>query len=216
MRQKLRSRLTYANVMATIAVFIALGGTTYAATGGNFILGRSNSASSTTSLSSSGSGPALKATNTSIGTAGNFNVTAGHPPLTVNSGTKVANLNADKLDGKDSSAFLNSCPSPLTARYGRICAGSDGASRDFNAALTYCSGLGLRLPSFSEAVTLATLYDVPGVATDNRFWTDDWGIDASGSSTFVHADYVYEDASFGQSVVDTHMGTVCVTEPTNS
>ena len=31
MRAWLRSRLTYANVMATIAVFVALGGTSYAA-----------------------------------------------------------------------------------------------------------------------------------------------------------------------------------------
>ena len=31
MRQKLRQRLTYANVMSTLAVFIALGGSSYAA-----------------------------------------------------------------------------------------------------------------------------------------------------------------------------------------
>ena len=31
---------------------------------------------------------------------------SGHAPFTVNSGTKVANLNADKLDGIDSTGFL--------------------------------------------------------------------------------------------------------------
>ena len=30
----------------------------------------------------------------------------GHAPFTVNSGTKVANLNADKLDGLDSTSFV--------------------------------------------------------------------------------------------------------------
>jgi len=34
-----------------IALLVALGGTTYAASGGNFMLGKANSASSTTSLS---------------------------------------------------------------------------------------------------------------------------------------------------------------------
>jgi hypothetical protein len=108
MRHLLRSHLTYANVMATLAVFMVLGGTTFAASGGNFILGQSNSASSTTSLSASTPGPALKATNTSTGTAGSFNVASGHPPFAVNSGAKVANLNADKLDGIDSTGFLSS------------------------------------------------------------------------------------------------------------
>jgi hypothetical protein len=66
MRQRLRSHLTYANVMATIAVFMVLGGTTYAATGGKFILGESNTASTATQLSS-GAGSALKLTNTAGG-----------------------------------------------------------------------------------------------------------------------------------------------------
>jgi hypothetical protein len=64
MRQWLRSHLTYANVMVTILAFIVLGGASYAATGGNFILGKSNSASTPTSLTS-GASQALKVTNTS-------------------------------------------------------------------------------------------------------------------------------------------------------
>jgi hypothetical protein len=106
---RIRQHLTYANVMATIAVFMVLGGTTYAATGGNFILGNPNSASSTTSLSAPISGKkALQLTNTSTGTGATalgLNVASGHPPFTVNSGTKVANLNADKLDGIDSTGL---------------------------------------------------------------------------------------------------------------
>jgi hypothetical protein len=111
MRQRLPSHLTYANVMATIAVFMGIGGTTYAATGGNFILGKSNSASSKTSLSAPISDKALQLTNTNTGagaTALGLNVASGHAPFTVNSGTKVANLNADKLDGIDSTGFVPS------------------------------------------------------------------------------------------------------------
>ena len=48
------------------ALFVALGGTTYAATGGNFILGKSNSASTATQLAS-GAGSALRVTDTAGG-----------------------------------------------------------------------------------------------------------------------------------------------------
>jgi hypothetical protein len=113
MRKWLRSHLTYANVMVTILGFIVLGGMSYAATGGNFILGQSNSASSTTALTRTGvnTGKGLQVTNTSTGagaTALGLNVASGHAPFTVNSGTKVTNLNADKLDGIDSTGFLSS------------------------------------------------------------------------------------------------------------
>jgi len=107
--ERVRPHLTYANVMVTIVAFIVLGGTTLAATGGNFILGQSNTASSTTSLSSGVTGPALKLSNTSTATGARalgLNVASGHAPFSVNSATKVANLNADKLDGQDSSSFL--------------------------------------------------------------------------------------------------------------
>ncbi len=99
------------NLVGYVALFIALGGTTYAATGGNFILGRANSASSTSSLTAPVAGKGLQVTNTSTGagaTALGLNVASGHAPFTVNSGTKVSNLNADKLDGQDSTAFLPS------------------------------------------------------------------------------------------------------------
>ena len=116
MRQWLRSHLTFANVCSLAALFVALGGTTYAATGGNFILGQSNSAGNTTSLSAPIAGKkALQVTNTSTGagaTALGLNVASGHAPFTVNSGTKVANLNSDKLDGKDSSGFVLKAPEP--------------------------------------------------------------------------------------------------------
>jgi hypothetical protein len=52
------------NVVGYIALFIALGGTTYAATGGNFILGQSNTAGAPTQLSSGTAGNALKVINT--------------------------------------------------------------------------------------------------------------------------------------------------------
>jgi hypothetical protein len=99
--------MTYANVMVTILAFIVLGGMSYAATGGNFILGKSNTASSKSTLSAPIADKALTVTNNSSkagASALGLNVASGHPPFKVNSPTKVANLNADQVDGLDGSS----------------------------------------------------------------------------------------------------------------
>ena len=95
-------------VISLIALFVALGGTTYAATGGNVILGKANTATSQTGLTANYAGKALSITQQSTGTGATalgLIVPAGKPPMTVNSGTKVVNLNADMVDGIDSTAF---------------------------------------------------------------------------------------------------------------
>jgi hypothetical protein len=87
-------RLTYANIAATLALFLALGGTAYAANGGSFLLGRNNAASLTTTLTNSGASPALT-----------LRPASGLPPISTSSRVKSPNLNADLLDGVDSSQF---------------------------------------------------------------------------------------------------------------
>ena len=70
MRHHIR-RPSPAMAVALLALFIALSGTTYAATGGNFILGNANSANRQTSLTAAvngatpGGGKVLQLTNTS-------------------------------------------------------------------------------------------------------------------------------------------------------
>jgi hypothetical protein len=84
-------------MMLTVVVALTLATITpaFAANGGNFLLGRSNTASAVTSLIKSGVGPALQLV-----------VPAGQPPMVVNATAgKATNLNADKLDGKDSTGF---------------------------------------------------------------------------------------------------------------
>jgi hypothetical protein len=101
----IRHRLSPATVIALIALFVALGGVGVAASGGNFILGQSNSATSQTGLAANTSAAALAVTN-NVGTPLKLNAPAGVAPFAVNNGTKVANLNADTLDSLDSSYFL--------------------------------------------------------------------------------------------------------------
>ena len=67
---------------------------------------------------------------------------------------------------------MDTCPSGTT-KFGPICAGSDGTERSFDDAINYCADLGLRLPSYSEAVALGRNYDVPGVGFTELFWTDE-------------------------------------------
>jgi hypothetical protein len=79
--------------MGAVMALVIGSGTAYAATGGKFILGKSNSAGAQSTLTNS------------RGTALALNSKAGTPSLKVNRTTKVPNLNADLLDGLDQSRF---------------------------------------------------------------------------------------------------------------
>ena len=88
---KLHSPAIFALGVVTTLTF---GGTVaYAATGGSLIIGGTNKGGAVTKLSNP-NGVALALTSKD-----------GTPSLSVNRTSKVANLNADLFDGKDSSAF---------------------------------------------------------------------------------------------------------------
>jgi hypothetical protein len=140
MRQRIRSHLTYANVMSTLAVFLVIG--------------------SGTALASY-----VVSSNSQVGPG----TISGHKPPS----GKHANIIHDSINGKDIAdrSRVDTCQTPLVTKFGAICAGSDGGSRTWSNAVGYCAGYGLRLPTVSEAVTLAENYDVPGVAaSDDDFW----------------------------------------------
>src|SRR3954452_14072817 len=104
MLKRLRRSVSPSMAVALLALFVSLGGAGMAATGGNFILGTPNTATSPTELSASGATTAsgLKVTNTSTAasaTALELVAPAGKPALKVNTTTKVPKLNADSLDG---------------------------------------------------------------------------------------------------------------------
>lgn len=92
----------HATVVAYLALLMAMTGTAAAATGGTFVLGRGNAATSTTGLSNS------------AGTPLTLTGKAGYAPLAVSSTTKVSRLNSDLLDGLDSAALqrrvAGACP----------------------------------------------------------------------------------------------------------
>lgn len=86
-------RSSSAFVAGAVVALVVGTGTAYAANGGTFRLGMSNSATRTTTLTNN-YGPALK-----------LNARAGQPPLQVNRNTRVPYLNADLLDGLTSTSF---------------------------------------------------------------------------------------------------------------
>ena len=110
MRRRFR-RPRHGTVVAYLALFVALGGTALATTK-PFTLGTSNTvdaASTVTSGTTSIASPLLTFTNNATATGASalaLNVASGHAPFTTNSGTRVTNLNADKIDGIDSTGFV--------------------------------------------------------------------------------------------------------------
>ena len=92
-----------------MALVVGAASTAMGATGGNFILGNANVATTVSKLTASISGPALSLVNNSTGTAAtalNLTVASGKPPMKVSAGAgTVTNLDADKVDGKEASDF---------------------------------------------------------------------------------------------------------------
>jgi hypothetical protein len=96
---------------AITSTLVLVGATALAGNGvgGVFNLGRTNRVDATSTLTGAAAGKMLQITNTgtAAGASGlGITVAAGRAPLVVNSTTKVARLNADALDGLDSTGFV--------------------------------------------------------------------------------------------------------------
>lgn len=90
-------------LLGVLAVPPALGGS---GVGAVFNLGRGNSVNAVTTLSGTTTSRMLQITNYGTGAALQLNTKTTAPPLKVNSSVRVVNLNADKVDGVDASAFV--------------------------------------------------------------------------------------------------------------
>jgi hypothetical protein len=93
-----------------LALTVGVASTALAGTGigARFDLGKVNTVNAVTKLVGSVAGPSLQVDNNSTdanATALDLQVEAGKAPMKVNSSAKVANLNSDQLDGKDSTQF---------------------------------------------------------------------------------------------------------------
>jgi hypothetical protein len=130
----------------TLSAF-ALDGAAYAATGSSLILGRLNTASTTTVLQG-GSAPVLSLRSSS----------ASAVPLTVNGTGRVTNLNADRLDSIDSSQLQRRVASVCPT--GQAMVGADVAGRPL------CRGV-------EPTATLVTIDDRGPFDDEHTFATPD-------------------------------------------
>jgi len=210
-----RLRPSPAMVIALIALFVSLGGTAAALSGSNTVFSDDivdNQVFSADVRNDTLAGGGLGAADLKPSSVGTSEVAANSlNGGDINESGLGTVPNANQLDGIDSTAFLDRCPAG-TSEFGRICAGSDGQARSWLGAIGYCSGLGLRLASFSEAVTLSQNHDVPGVGpVPEEYWTDNYFGD--GSDRVLTAN----EAGGGISRDGTSVAleTVCVTDPSN-
>ena len=127
--RRIREHLTYANVTATIALFLVVsGGTAVALTGTN-----------TVQSDDLGPGAQVKAPDVAAGAVGS---------------TAVINESLTGTDIKNKSG-VDTCVD--TVRLGNLCFRAENFDRPFSNAGQHCANLNLRLPSLGEAKALATL-----------------------------------------------------------
>ncbi len=101
-------RATVFTLGLAVVLAVMLGVTTgalAAVPGDPFKLGRTNVVNKVSTLTGKVTGPMLRIDNAGTGTALDLRVDPGMPPMTVDSDARVTNLNTDKIDGQDSTAF---------------------------------------------------------------------------------------------------------------
>jgi hypothetical protein len=104
--------IAHNRVTIGVAVAVSLTSSATAVAASYLVLGTTNTAAATTTLRSGVNGAVLQLTNSNPGGGSNarglqITVPSGHAPVTVNATAgKATNLNADKLDGIDSSWFV--------------------------------------------------------------------------------------------------------------
>jgi hypothetical protein len=191
--RRIRCHLTYSNVMVTILAFLVLtGGTAVALSGSN-----------TVQSDDLGPGAQVKA------------------PDVADNAVNSADVVNESLTGTDikNRSGVETCRTPLTARYGRLCVGSGqivgggGVSGEaWFGAVDYCASVGgLRLPAPSEAAALATKYDVPGVSGTDELWTDSFFVNLNDDVASIVVD---DNGVIGSvPISNASVKTVCVTDP---
>jgi hypothetical protein len=183
--RRIRSHLTYANVMATIAVFLVLGGGSAVALSG----------SNTVQSDDLGPGAQVKAPDVAAGAVGS---------------AAVINESLTGQDVKNQSG-VDTCTHG-TVRYGELCVGIANEHHNWYDAHALCAALELRLPSMGEAFALARNHELPNVDATEDFWTEEFFATANGSFAMVTNDGGGYQGAKGTT---SQQETVCVTTPTN-
>jgi hypothetical protein len=195
-------RPSHGTLVAYVALFVALGGTTYAATGGNFILGQSNGAGTPTRLTSPTTDAAgtLKVTNTASGGGRAIHATTNtgqgvYGYSAQNAGLVGESLNFDGVYGVSNSATHSavSAHNEVWKGFGLWAAGGSAANN--TAAVHGQSGAGNAVEGISGENIASGVYGqnnstgfgVAGRAQNGTAVMGDsangWAMQASGNAT---------------------------------
>ncbi len=105
-----RATTTVVGLAIMLALVFGVASMALGANGNPFLLGRLNNATTLTKLTGNTNGTAMHVVNSNAGaddTALALSVGVGESPMAVNSGVKVALLNADRIDNREASSFAN-------------------------------------------------------------------------------------------------------------
>ena len=220
---RVRHHLTYSNVVSTLCLFLLLGGgVAYAA----------NTVRSSDIVDGEVKNQDLAAN--SVGTA---KIADGHvrttdvldndltaidiKPESIGPGRIADNtltggeILRNSLTGDDvaNKSGVDTCVN--TVRLDNLCFRAENQARTWIQAAAHCANLNLRLPTYGEARSLATSYDLPNVDESERFWTDEIVMETDGElSAFLEYDAGNSGGSERAAWTIT-VETVCVTTPTN-
>jgi hypothetical protein len=208
----IRGKLTYANVISTLCLFLLLGGGAALAAGklGKNSVGTQQIKDNavTEAKISNGAVSGSKINLSSLGTVPNATHsgsadTASHASSADSAGHAEAATNASQLGGSPPSAYRDSCPPGTQLRTPELCEGTNIEGHvEFNGALSECAAAGLRLPSPSEAESLQTsIYAV---------WTDDYWTNGATSYALT---YTASNHALVPSEIEEEANRVCVTTP---
>lgn len=154
-----------------LALMVGVATAALGANGDFFKVGKGNVASAVSTLTKNGAGPALR-----------LKVGSG-APLAVNSSTRVANLNADRLDGLDSTRLIEARGdvSGNSANFSGILEHSEGASflnTGLHTVVAHAPegppvDVLLSCPSQTSAGTLRIVNNTSEFGDSQRVWVDD-------------------------------------------
>jgi hypothetical protein len=152
----IRRRLSYANVISSLCLFLLLGGGTAVALNGQ----------NTVQSDDLGPGAQVKAADISNNAVGS---------------SDVVNESITGADVKNQSGVDTCIAGSL--RRGPLCVGAADAGDNWNAALRRCAAFDLRLPSLGEAMALVKNHEIPnGVLA---IWTDELTVVSGNQAAFV-------------------------------
>jgi len=132
---------------------------------------------------------------------------------TIDSGDVINN----SLKGKDikDHSRVDTCPDGSKRLGDNFCVRFSNLSLDWTNAGNYCGDLEMRLPSRTEAIALATNYEI--TASNELFWTDEYWkeFDSALQAEVGHALAYFGDGQSSSQPTSATVEAVCVTTPTN-